>query len=153
MLLKKLTQILASSVIALTGSLSIATTVSAADKVQLIYSDTVPENDARTQILRDSFGKCLGDGFDFKDYHGATLFKQGTELTAMQRGNLDMASLAIYDFYNQAPESSILGAAYMFRDYAHMRKAWDSGVLNDLRASIEAKTKVKILCQSLYRDT
>ena len=57
----------------------------AADKVELIYSDTVPEGDIRTTILRKEFGECLGDGFDFKSYHGATLFKQGTELTAMQR--------------------------------------------------------------------
>jgi TRAP-type transport system periplasmic protein len=145
MLLKKLTQILASSVIALTGSISVAATASAADKVQLTYSDTVPETDIRSTLLKEKFGDCLGADFDFKPYFSATLFKQGTELTAMQRGNLDMASLAIYDFQNQAPESSILGAAYMFRDYQHMRNTWKSGVLNDLQKSIEDKTKIKIL--------
>ncbi len=117
----------------------------AADKVELIYSDTVPETDIRSNVLKTSFGECLGDGFDFKPYFGATLVKQGTELTAMQRGNLDMANLAIYDFLNQAPESSILGAAYLFRDYDHMRKSWNSGVLDDLKHSIEEKTKIKIL--------
>ena len=85
------------------------------DKVTITYSDTVPENDIRTATLRKAFGDCLGDQFDFKPYHGATLFKQGTELTAMQRGNLDMASLAIYDFYNQVPETSILGTAYLYQ--------------------------------------
>ena len=86
----------------------------AQQKVEITYSDTVPENDIRTATLRKAFGECLGDQFDFKDYHGATLFKQGTELTAMQRGNLDMADLAIYDLYNQVPETSILGAAYLY---------------------------------------
>lgn len=126
-------------------ALAVSGSVAFAQKVELIYSDTVPENDIRTTILRQSFGACLGDEFDFKSYHGATLFKQGTELTAMQRGNLDMASLAIYDFQNQVPATSILGAAYLYRDYDHMRKVWASGVLDDLEKQIEDKAQVKVL--------
>lgn len=117
----------------------------AADKIELIYSDTVPEADVRTTILRESFGKCLGEGFDFKSYHAATLFKQGTELNAMQRGNLDMANLAIFDFYNQVPETSIIGTAYLFRDYAHSRAVFDGPVLADLWKQVEAKAQVKVL--------
>ena len=105
----------------------------------------MPETDIRTTVLRESFGGCLGDGFSFKSYHGATLFKQGTELTAMQRGNLDLASLSIYDFLNQVPATSILGTAYLYRDYGHMRAVTDSDVLNDLWSSVSAKTKVKVL--------
>jgi tripartite ATP-independent transporter DctP family solute receptor len=114
-------------------------------KVEIIYSDTVPEADIRTTLLRKEFGQCLGGDFDFKSYHGATLFKQGTELTAMQRGNLDMANLAIFDFYNQVPGTTILGTAYLFRDVAHMRKVFDGDTLKDLYAEIEAKAKVKIV--------
>jgi len=117
----------------------------AADKVELIYSDTVPEGDIRTTILRKEFGECLGDGFDFKSYHGATLFKQGTELTAMQRGNLDMGNLSIFDFYNQVPHTAILGVAYLYKDYDHFRRVWSSGVLDELMAEIEDKAKVKVL--------
>lgn len=117
----------------------------AADKVELIYSDTVSETDRRSEILRKDFAGCLGEGFDFKPYFGATLFKQGTELTAMQRGNLDMASLAIYDFYNQVPHTSILGTAYLYRDYDHLRKVTSSGVLDDLWMEVQEKAKVKIL--------
>lgn len=122
-----------------------AAPVFAQDKVELIYSDTVPEGDIRTTTLRKEFGECLGDGFDFKSYHGATLFKQGTELTAMQRGNLDMASLAVFDFYNQVPEMSILGTAYLYKSYDHMRKTWNSGVLDGLMATVEEKANVKVL--------
>jgi TRAP-type C4-dicarboxylate transport system substrate-binding protein len=122
-----------------------ATAASAQDKFELIYSDTVPENDVRTEILRSAFGECLGDGFDFQSYHGATLFKQGTELTAMQRGNLDMGNLAIFDFYNQVPSTSVLGTPFLFRDYEHMRAVYDSDVLADLEAEIEEKAGVKIL--------
>lgn len=122
-----------------------ASTALAADKVELIYSDTVQEGDIRTKTLRETFGACLGDGFDFKSYHGATLFKQGTELNAMQRGNLDMANLAIFDFYNQVPSTKVLGAPFLFRDYAHMRAVYNGDLLNDMLAEIEAKAEVKIL--------
>jgi TRAP-type C4-dicarboxylate transport system substrate-binding protein len=130
----------AAAALAVTASMAMA-----ADKVELIYSDTVSENDIRTTTLREAFGGCLGDEFEFKSYHGATLFKQGTELTAMQRGNLDMANLAIFDFYNQVPGTKILGVPFVFRDYEHMRAVWNEGVLDDLMGEVEDKAKVKVL--------
>ena len=126
--------------LAFTASLAVA-----ADKVELIYSDTVQEGDIRTATLRTEFGECLGDEFDFTSYHGATLFKQGTELTAMQRGNLDMANLAIFDFYNQVPHTKVLGVPFLYRDFDHMRAVWASGILDELMAEVEEKTGVKVL--------
>lgn len=117
----------------------------AQEVVELTYSDTVQETDRRSDILRDVFATCLGDGFKFTPYFGATLFKQGTELTAMQRGNLDMAALAIFDFYNQVPETALLGTAYLFRDVDHMRKVYNSDELKPLLAAMEEKTGLKIL--------
>jgi TRAP-type C4-dicarboxylate transport system substrate-binding protein len=118
---------------------------SAQDKVELIYSDTISEIDTRSQLLREEFVACLGDEFDFQAHHGATLFAQGTELTAMQRGNLDMGNLSIYDFYNQVPSTSLLGVPFLFRDYDHMRATFNSGVLDNLWAEVEEKAKVKVL--------
>ena len=117
----------------------------AQDKVTLIYSDTVPENDVRSTLLKTEFGDCLGDEFNFQPHHGATLFAQGTELTAMQRGNLDMGNLAIFDFQNQVPSTSVLGVPFLFRDYDHMRAVYDGDVLSDLEAEIAEKAQVKIL--------
>lgn len=116
-----------------------------AQVVELIYSDTVPETDIRTTTMRASFGDCLGEEFSFQSFHGATLFAQGTELTAMQRGNLDMGNLAIFDFQNQVPETSILGVPFLFRDYDHMRAVFDGDVLDDLFALVTERTGVRIL--------
>lgn len=126
------------------AALTLATAV-AAETVTITYSDTVPETDPRSQVLKNEFGECLGDGFTFEAYHGATLFAQGTELTAMQRGNLDMGNLAIFDFLNQVPSTSILGTPFLFRDYAHMRAVYDGNVLDAMMAEIEEKAGVKIL--------
>lgn len=119
--------------------------VFAQDRFELIYSDTVSPTDIRSETLQTAFGDCLGDGFDFQAFHGATLFDQGTELTAMQRGNLDMANLAIFDFYNQVPSTSILGTPFLFRDFDHMRAVYDSNVLDDMLAEIEEVAGVRIL--------
>jgi len=131
---------------ALTGALFLGLAANAqAQAVEIIYSDTVAETDIRTTTLRREFGECLGDGFSFQSFHGATLFAQGTELTAMQRGNLDMANLAPFDFLNQVPETSILGVPFLFRDYDHMRASYDGDVFEGLMALIEARVGVKVL--------
>ena len=131
--------------LAAAGALCLTAAAVAAQPVEIIYSDTVQETDRRSRILSEVFSSCLGEGFEFKPYFGATLFKQGTELTAMQRGNLDMAALAIFDFYNQVPEASILGTAYLFRDYDHLRAVYDGDVLDDLVGQMEEKTGIKVL--------
>ncbi|MBV0912063.1 TRAP transporter substrate-binding protein DctP [Anianabacter salinae] len=133
------------STLALFMGLTLAGAASAQDTVTLLYSDTVPASDIRSELLASEFGGCLGDGFEFEPHHGATLFEQGTELTAMQRGNLDMGNLAIFDFYNQVPATSVLGTPFLFRDYEHMRAVYDGDVLDALEQEIEDAAGVKVL--------
>lgn len=114
-------------------------------KVDLIYSDTVVESDPRAAILKDVFGKALSADFDFKPYFGATLFKQGTEPVAMQRGNLHLANLAAFDVQRQIPAWSIVTTPYVFRDQAHMKKVFDSEVGKELFAMMEKQMGLKVL--------
>ena len=114
-------------------------------KIELIYSDTVTEADPRAAILRDVFGKSLGAEFDFKPYFGATLYKQGTEPVAMQRGNLHMANLAAFDVQKQIPAWSIVTTPYVFRDHIHMKKVFDSDVGKELFAMMEKQMGLKVL--------
>jgi TRAP-type C4-dicarboxylate transport system substrate-binding protein len=114
-------------------------------KVQLVYSDTVTEQDPRAAILRDVFGGALGAEFDFEPYFGATLFKQGTEPVAMQRGNLDMANLAAFDVQKQIPAWSITTTPYLFRDAAHMKKVFASDVGKELFKMMEDQMGIKVL--------
>ncbi len=114
-------------------------------KITLTYSDTVPEQDPRAAILRDVFGKALGPDFEFKPYFGATLFKQGTEPVAMQRGNLDMANLGAFDVSKQIPAWSIVTTPYLFRDAAHMKKVFDGDVGRELFRMMEDQMGIKVL--------
>ena len=61
------------------------------------------------------------DDFTFEPYYGGKLFKQGTELVALQRGNLEMGNIAPQDISKQIPAWSVLTSAYLFRDAAHLQ--------------------------------
>ena len=53
-----------------------------------------------------------------------SLFKQGTELVALQRDNLEMGNIAPQDISKQIPAWSILTSAYLFRDANHLNAFW-----------------------------
>lgn len=117
----------------------------AAGKIELIYSDTVPEADPRADVLKNAFGKNLSADFEFKPYFGATLFKQGTEPVAMQRGNLHLANLAAFDVQKQIPAWSIVTTPYVFRDVKHMQAVMNGDVGKELFAMMEKQMGIKVL--------
>ena len=60
-------------------------------------------------------------------------FRQGTELVALQRDNLEMGNIAPQDISNQIPAWSIVTSGYLFRDAAHMRATFASDVGTELK--------------------
>jgi tripartite ATP-independent transporter DctP family solute receptor len=101
------------------------------NKPKLRVSAVFVEQDIRAQAFKN-FAAELKDEFDFELYFGATLFRQGTELVAVQRGNLEMANLAPQDLAKQIPAWSILTAAYLFRDAEHVKKVLSGEVGKEL---------------------
>ena len=73
------------------------------------------------------------------------VFKQGTELVALQRGNLEMGNIAAQDISNQIPAWSIMTAGYMFRDADHLKKVFESDVGKEMVAQADSQLGVHIL--------
>jgi TRAP-type transport system periplasmic protein len=96
-------------------------------KTKLRFSSAFTEQDLRADAYK-SLATAIKDGYDFEPYWGNTLFKQGTELIAMQRGNLEMVNLAPADISKQIPAWSLMTSAYLFRDAAHLKKTFKSDV-------------------------
>ena len=94
---------------------------------KLRFSSAFTETDLRAEAYK-SFAAAIKDDFDFEPYWGNTLFKQGTELVALQRDNLDLCNLAPADISKQVPAWSLLTSAYLFRDAEHMTKTFKSDV-------------------------
>jgi len=99
-------------------------------KTKLRFSGAFTEQDLRAEAYK-AFAAAIKDGYDFEPYWANTLFKQGTELVALQRGNLEMANLAPQDVSKQVPAWSLMTSAYLFRDADHMKKTFKSDVGRD----------------------
>src|SRR4051812_34808344 len=94
---------------------------------KLRFSCAFPETDMRADAYK-AFATAIKNEFEFEPYWGNTLFKQGAELVALQRDNLDLCNLAPADISKQIPAWSLLTSAYLFRDADHMKKVFKSDV-------------------------
>ena len=108
-------------------ALAAARSAGAQNKQKLRFSSAFTETDLRAEAYK-SFAAAIKDDFEFEPYWGNTLFKQGTELVALQRDNLDLCNLAPADISKQIPAWSLLTSAFLFRDADHMKKTFKSDV-------------------------
>ena len=130
----------------LLGSLVLATAMPAMaqDKPVLRFSAVFSEQDIRAEML-GQFAEAISENFTVEPYYGGNLFKQGTELVALQRGNLEMGNIAPQDISNQIPAWSVLTSAYLFRDAAHLRTFFDSEVGAEFKQMAEDQLGIHIL--------
>src|ERR1700754_3272124 len=108
----------------------------AQDKPKLRFSAVFSEQDIRAEMMK-MFADAIKDDFTFEGYYGGTLFKQGTELVALQRGNLEMGNIAPQDIAKQIPAWSILTAGYLFRDSAHLASFFASDAGAEMKKMTE----------------
>ena len=119
-------------------------TAQAQDKPALRFSAVFSEQDIRADMMKQ-FGEAIADDFKLEPYYGGTLFKQGTELVALQRGNLEMGNVAPQDISNQIPAWSVLTSGYLFRDADHLRTFFDSDVGGEFKKMAEDQLGIVIL--------
>jgi TRAP-type C4-dicarboxylate transport system substrate-binding protein len=113
-------------------------------KPNLRFSAVFSEQDIRAEMMK-RFGEAIKEDFTLQPYYGGNLFKQGTELVAMQRNNLEMGNIAPQDVSNQIPAWSILTSGYLLRDADHLKKVFASDVGAELKKMAEEKLNIRIL--------
>jgi TRAP-type transport system periplasmic protein len=123
---------------------TLALPAAAQDTKQLRFSAVFSEQDIRAEMMQ-RFAEALGDGYALELYYGGNLFKQGTELVAIQRGNLEMGNIAPQDITNQIPAWSILTSAYLFRDAEHLKTFFESEAGAEMKAMAEEQLGIHIL--------
>ena len=114
------------------------------DKPKLRFSAVFSEQDIRAQMIKQ-FADAVADDFTFEGYYGGNLFKQGTELVALQRGNLEMGNIAPQDVSNQIPAWSIMTAGYLFRDAAHLNAFFASEAGAEMKKMAEDQLGIRVL--------
>ncbi|MBK0024429.1 TRAP transporter substrate-binding protein DctP [Ochrobactrum sp. S46] len=115
-----------------------------AEETKLRFSAVFSQQDIRAEMMK-RFAEELGSDFQYEGFYGATLFRQGTELVALQRGNLEMGNIAPQDISEQLPEWSILTSAYLFRDADHLTAFFQSEEGEKIKKLAEDKLKVRVL--------
>ncbi|WP_439524581.1 TRAP transporter substrate-binding protein DctP [Marivita sp.] len=118
---------IAATIAATTALTGFAGSAYAQDKPILRLSSVVSENDIRAEAFAE-IAEAVSDHFDMQVFNGATLVNQGTELTSIQRGNLEMGLIAPQSIAEQIPEWSIVTSAYLFSDADHLKATFESDV-------------------------
>lgn len=123
-------------------------------QVLRISTPAVPD-DWHTKMLyvfKDELEKTAPGQFDVQVHHSGTLFKQGTEPTAMARGNLEMALISMQDVAKQIPEYSLFTAGYLIRDPDHQQKVFNGPIGEEIYRKVAEAMDIQIL-QVAYLGT
>ena len=113
------------------------------------FAAVFSERDIRARMI-EMLAKEVEKDFKIEPFYNGTLFKQGTELVALQRDNLELGNIAPQDISKQIPAWSILTAAYVFRDANHLAAFWNSDLGAQMKKMAEDEAKVKILGPTFF---
>jgi tripartite ATP-independent transporter DctP family solute receptor len=118
-------------------------------KPTIRFAAVFSDKDIRAGMIQ-MFAKDVEGDFKVEPFYNSTLFKQGTELVALQRDNLEMGNIAPQDISKQVPAWSILTSAYLFRDANHLNAFFAGDLGAQMKKMVEDQVKVKILGPTFF---
>lgn len=132
---------------ALAAGLSLSASTASA-QIELRISSASPPASALVsafELIKERVETAHAGAVKVSIHHSSSLFKQGTELPAMQRGNLEMATPVTFEIEQQLPEYGVLGKPYLFRDADHMIAVFRGEIGEQFRKDVHEKMGVVIL--------
>lgn len=117
----------------------------AQDNTLLRLSAPATPTDQRAVALTEIFAPAVADFATFEPHWNATLFKQGTELEAIARGNLEMSITSAQELASLFPEWSIFTAGYLHRDAEHQKRVFAADFMDPMKQKVEEELGVKLL--------
>lgn len=127
------------------GAAGFASPAAAQGKIVLKMSTPASPTDQRSLALAEVFGPAVSAFAEYQPHYGASLFKQGTELEAIARGNLEMSIASAQELATILPEFSIFTAGYLHRDAEHQKKVFAAPFMQPMKAKVEETLGVKLL--------
>lgn len=118
-------------------------------KPTLKFAAVFSDKDIRADMVR-MLAKDVEADFTVEPHYGGTLYKQGTELVALQRDNLELGNIAPQDISKQMPAWSVLTSAYTFRDANHVLAFFASSLGSEMKKQAEDQLKIKILGPTFF---
>jgi len=115
----------------------------------LRFAAVFSDKDIRAEMM-NMLTKEVAADVKIEQHLNSTLFRQGTELVALQRDNLEMGNIAPQDISKQVPAWSLLTSAYLFRDPNHLNAFFASEPGAQMKKIVEDQLKVKILGPTFF---
>ena len=131
----------------LAATLALPATARAQAPVQLRVSTAAPPTDFLSRALEQMKTEVAAadSALRMEVYPAGTLFKQGTEVPALQRGTLEMSTMTTFEVAQQMPEYGVFNRGYLFRDYDHLRRVFDGPIGAEYIKAVAAKMDIQIL--------
>jgi tripartite ATP-independent transporter DctP family solute receptor len=120
----------------------------AQNKVLLRFSTAAPPPDFLSKSLerfKEEVDKAAPEQFEIRLHPGSSLFRQGTEVPAIQRGNLELSTMTTFEVAQQIPEWGFFNRAFLFRDWDHVTKVMSGPIGAQYRKDVAEKMGIVIL--------
>src|SRR5210317_383656 len=117
----------------------------AADKIKLRMAGSGSPTGTRAIALDEQFAPAVAEFADYEAHWNSSLFKQGTELEAIARGNLEMALASAQELAVFFPEFSIFATGYVHRDAAHQTAVFNDPLMDPFKKKAEEELNLKLL--------
>jgi TRAP-type C4-dicarboxylate transport system substrate-binding protein len=75
----------------------------------------------------------------------SSLFRQGTEVPALQRGNVEMSTMNTFEVDQQIPELGAYSAGYGFRDWSHVVAVFRSQLGAEYVNAVRERMRIEII--------
>lgn len=115
--------------------------------LQIRISTAAPPSDFLTKALNALATEVNQSGVALAVtvHPASTLFKQGTEVPAIQRGNLEMSTMTTFEVAQQIPQLGYFNRAYLLEDYDQLRRVFTGPIGDDVRKAVADKMGIEIL--------
>jgi len=115
--------------------------------LQIRISTAAPPSDFLSKALNVLAAEVnqAGVGLAVTVHPASTLFKQGTEVPAIQRGNLEMSTMTTFEVAQQIPQLGYFNRAYLLNDYDQLRRVFTGPIGDDVRKAVADRMGIEIL--------
>lgn len=120
----------------------------AQDKIELKYTVPSVPTDLHTQamkVFKDKLEELVPGRFDIQLYDSGSLFAQGADLDALQRGNAEMTYVSFQLVADAIPEYGLLTAGYLFQSPEHYRAFFNSDIGAEFKQKVSDEMGIQLL--------
>lgn len=127
---------------------ALVTPALAADQIEIKYTTASVPTDLHTkamQVFKDELEARVPGRFDVQLYDSGSLFAQGADLDALQRGNAEMTYLSYQLIADAIPAYGLLTAGYLFQSPEHYRAFLSSDIGAEFKQTVSDEMDVQLL--------